>query len=165
MASAIKPLVVNGWSIYAHPLFLDQIEELAGQVEAKKRKAPKGYRSTNCAKRLAAIHKLVTGDIPADPGNSKFRQGSALGARRKHWFRAKFFQQYRLFFRFDSSSKVIVLAWVNDEKSLRSYGSKTDAYAEFKKALDKGNPPDDFNALLREAALTGERLIKTLQSK
>ena len=107
----MKPLVINGWSIHAHPLFLGQIEELIGQVEAKKRKDPKGYRSTNCAKRLAAIFKLVTGDIPADPANSKFRQGSALGGRRKHWFRAKFLQQYRLFFRFDSSRKVIVFAW------------------------------------------------------
>jgi toxin YhaV len=25
--------VVNGWAIFAHPLFLDQIETLIGQVE------------------------------------------------------------------------------------------------------------------------------------
>jgi toxin YhaV len=29
-----------------------------------------------------------------------------------------------------------VLAWVNDEESLRTYESKTDAYAVFKKMID-----------------------------
>ena len=43
----------------------------------------------------------------------------------KHWFRAKFFQQYRLFFRYHAGSKVVVFAWVNDENTLRSSGSKS----------------------------------------
>ena len=34
----------------------------------------------------------------------------------------------------------------------------------FKRALDKGSPPDDFDALLREAALTEDGLSKALQS-
>ena len=33
---AQSPLVVNGWSIYAHPLFLDQLEGLTEEVEARK---------------------------------------------------------------------------------------------------------------------------------
>ena len=33
---AQAPLVVNGWSIYAHPLFLDQLEGLIEEVEARK---------------------------------------------------------------------------------------------------------------------------------
>lgn len=68
----------------------------------------------------------------------------------KHWFRAKFFQQYRLFYRFNSEAKVIVLAWVNDDKTLRAYGSKTNAYATFIGMLNDGNPPDDFDALMKE---------------
>jgi toxin YhaV len=47
--------------------------------------------------------------------------------------------------------KAIVLAWVNDEESLRNYESKTDAYAVFKKMLDKDHPPDDWYALLNQA--------------
>ena len=66
--------------------------------------------------------------------------------------RAKFGgQRFRLFFRYDSKAKVIVYAWVNDDDSKRTYGSKTDAYAVFKKMLDKGNPPDDWEALLKVA--------------
>jgi len=43
-----------------------------------------------------------------------------MGSAHKHWCRAKFFQQYRSYFRFHSSSKIIVYAWVNDDQSLRS---------------------------------------------
>ncbi|MFZ3035440.1 MAG: type II toxin-antitoxin system YhaV family toxin [Parvibaculum sp.] len=159
------PIVINGWSIYAHPVFLDQIDGLIEEVEARKKADPEDYRKKNSAKRLAAIFKLVTETIPADPMHAQFRQGSTLGQNRKHWFRAKFFQQYRLFFRFDSASKVIILAWVNDDKSLRAYGSKTDAYATFKGMLDSGNPPESFNALLKDAANASSRFGKALKSR
>ncbi|KQT65119.1 MULTISPECIES: type II toxin-antitoxin system YhaV family toxin [unclassified Aureimonas] len=155
---AKAPLVVNGWSIYAHPVFLDQIEALAEEVAAHRSRDPSTYRTKASAKRLAAILKLVTQDIPADPAAPKFRQGDTLGSGRKHWFRAKSFQQYRLFFRFDSASRIIVLAWVNDDATLRAYGSRADAYAVFKAMLDDGHPPEDFDALLNAAQSSNVRL-------
>lgn len=158
------PLVVNGWSIYAHPLFLDQLEGLIKEVEARKARDPVAWQKKNCTKRLAAIFKLVRETIPADPGNPAFRQGGTLGKHQKHWFRAKFFQQYRLFFRFDSSAKVIVLAWVNDEQTLRAYGSKDDAYATFKGMLDGGSPPDTFEALMQQAVAAAERFEEDLKA-
>ncbi len=105
----------------------------------------------------------MTQVIPADPAAPQFRQGETLGPERKHWFRAKFFQQYRLFFRFDSASRIIVLAWVNDEESLRAYRKTTDAYATFRSMLDGGAPPEDFDTLLREAAASPERLAAALR--
>ena len=66
----------------------------------------------------------------------------------RHWRRAKLGRRYRLFFRYDSKAKVIVYAWVNDEQTLRSSGSKSDPYAVFEKMLGRGNPPDDWNALV-----------------
>ncbi len=163
-APAEAPLVVNGWSIFAHPVFLDQLFELIEEVEARKVREPKAWYKKNCTKRLAAIFKLVTENIPTDPGAPAFRQGNTLGETRKHWFRATFFQQYRLFFRFDSTAKVIVLAWVNDEQTLRTYGSKTDAYATFKGMLDGGNPPNNFDALMKEAVAAAERFEEGLKA-
>jgi len=160
--STQAPLVIGGWTIFAHPLFIDQLTELIETVEKQKSKDPKGYVKKNAAKRLAAIHKLVTENIPGDPGASEFRQGDSLGAENKHWFRAKFFQQYRLFFRFDSKAKIIVLGWVNDDQTKRSYGSKTDAYKVFAKMLKDGQPPDDWDALLREAQSESGKLAKVL---
>lgn len=165
MTGRTAPITVNGWSIFAHPVFLDQLEGLIEEVEERKRRDPDTYRKKNCTKRLAAIFKLATQDIPSDPTDAKFRQGDTLGGDNKHWFRAKFFQQYRLFFRYDLAAKVIVLAWVNDEATLRAYGSKTDAYATFKGMLEAGKPPDDLNALLREAKAASGRFDQALKAK
>lgn len=152
------PLVVHGWTIFAHPLFLAQVEALAHQVEAFKRKDPAGYVKKNASKRLAAITKLAFDVIPQDPVRAEYRQGGTLGDDHKHWFRAKFFQQYRLFFRYHAPSKVIVFAWVNDADTKRAFESSDDAYRVFRKMLESGRPPDDWSTLLAEARAEGERL-------
>jgi toxin YhaV len=105
-----EPLVVNGWAIFGYPLFLEQLDALIRQVEDLKQKDPSGYIKKNAAKRLAAILKLVFDVIPQDPTRSEYRQGNTLGDEHKHWFRAKFFQQYRLFFRFHAQARLIVFA-------------------------------------------------------
>ena len=115
------PLIVNGWRLFAHPLFLDQVEELISKVEVLKAKDPKTSKRKNSTKRLAAIAKLALEVIPEDPTRPAYRQGDTLGADRKHWFRAKFYQQYRLFFRFHAAQRIIVYAWVNDEDTKRAY--------------------------------------------
>lgn len=152
------PLVVNGWTIFAHPLFLDQIEVLIRQVETLRQKDSTGFVEKNASKRLAAIFKLAFEVIPQDPARADFRQGDTLGHDRKHWFRAKFFQQYRLFFRFHAQSKIIIYAWVNDEKSKRAYESSDDAYRIFQKMLKSGHPPDNWDQLCTEAKAETARL-------
>lgn len=156
------PLVVHGWTIFAHPLFLDQIEALSQQVQALKQKDPKGYLKKNASKRLAAIAKLAFDVIPQDPGKPEYRQGGTLCEDHKHWFRAKFFQQYRLFFRYHGPSKVIVLAWVNDENTKRAYENSDDAYKVFRKMLASGHPPDSWDRLLKEAMNETARLHSTV---
>lgn len=104
--------------------FLEQFEELLARVERPRQKYPRDYRRKNATKRLAAIAKLAFEAIPQDPTRSEYRQGNTLGEEYKHWFRAKFFQQYRLFFRYHQESKIIVLVWVNDEISKRAYGKR-----------------------------------------
>jgi toxin YhaV len=151
-------MVVNGWTIFAHPLFLDQLEALALQVEIQKQKDPAGFVKKNATKRLAAIAKLAFEVIPQDPARPEYRQGGTLGGEHRHWFRAKFFQQYRLFFRYHGPSKVIVYAWVNDEDTKRAYESSDDAYRVFRRMLESGHPPDDWDRLLAEARTESDRL-------
>lgn len=151
-------LVVNGWTIFLHPLFLDELDLLVSKTEELRKKDPDNFAKKNSSKRLAAISKLAFEVIPQDPSIPEYRQGNTLGAEHKHWFRAKFFQQYRLFFRFDSASKIIVYVWVNDEKNKRAYGSKSDAYRVFEKMLQTGHPPDEWDQLLGEAQGDLDRL-------
>ena len=152
------PLVVNGWTVFAHPLFLAQLEAITRQVERLKQKDPAGFTKKNAAKRLAAIAKLAFEVIPQDPSRAEYRQGNTLGDDHKHWFRTKFFQQYRLFFRYHAPSKVIVLAWVNDEDTKCAYESSDNAYRVFRKMLESGHPPDDWDQLLAEAQASANRL-------
>ena len=151
-------MVISGWTIYGHPLFLDQLEELIVEVKALRAKDLQGYVSKNASKRLAAISRLMLKDIPQGPSGKEYQQGSTLGAAHRHWRRAKFFQQCRLFFRFHTRSRLIVLGWVNDTDTKRAYGSKSDAYRVFQSMLASGHPPDNWEELLQEAAQGAERL-------
>ena len=144
-------VVVNGWSLFLHPLFHEQLTQLREEVHKLRQRDPVGYINKNASKRLAAVTRLMYEIIPQDPGRPEYRQGLTLGSEHKHWFRAKFFQQYRLFFRFHTSAKIIVYAWVNDETTLRAYNSRDDAYLVFKKMLDSGNPPGSWEALLAQS--------------
>lgn len=145
-------IVVNGWKIYAHPLFLDQLEAYQAAYQAVREKHPREYKTKKATKLYAALLKTAFEAIPADPTKPDFRQGSTLGDDNKNWFRAKFLQQFRLFFRYAEDKKTIVLGWVNDEDTKRAYGSRTDAYETFKKMLKAGNPPSDWEVLLKASA-------------
>jgi toxin YhaV len=153
---------INGWTILAHDLFLDQIERLTAAVEAERATSASARHSAN-AKLLANLLDLAFEKIPADPGNRAFRHGGTLGPNTRHWFRGKTGNgRYRLFYRFHSGAKIIVFAWVNDENSLRTYGGNRDAYAVFASMLQAGNPPDDWNALV--VAARGVKNAKRLEA-
>ena len=44
-----------------------------------------------------------------------------------------------------------MLASVNDVDTMRAYESSDDAYRVFRKKLESGHPPDDWDELLAEA--------------
>ena len=106
-------------------------------------------------------------DIPQDPANPRYRHGGAIAGTHREWFRGKTGNgRYRLFYRFSTSAKVIVYAWLNDEESLRTRGSTTDAYRVFAKMLDDGNPPSGWDALISavEAAAKTTNVSALLRS-
>ena len=154
-------MVINGWTVYAHPLFLDQLDRLTAAVERDRAANPIEYKKRPNAKILKAIAEIALNRIPQDPTNARYRMGDTMGENYKHWFRDKFANgRFRLFFRYDSKSKVIIYAWVNDENTLRTYGSKSDAYAVFVAMLDDGNPPDSWDKL-KAACSTPEVIART----
>lgn len=142
---------VNGWKLYGHKLFVDQLNKLVAEVKALRKNDPEGYESHPKAKFLATINRLIRQTILEDPTAPEYRQGNTLGKSNKHWFRAKFHGRYRLFFRFSTKHRIIVYTWLNDEKTLRKAGSKTDPYFIFESMLKSGNPPQDFEQLLKNA--------------
>lgn len=108
-----------------------------------------GWEGSPWAKLLRRILTIILQEIPSDPQSSRYELGNTLGADARGWRRAKFLRnRMRLFFRFDTASKVIVYAWVNDENTLRKEDAATDPYAVFRAMLVAGDPPHDWDKLL-----------------
>ena len=124
---------------------------LSQTVAELKAAKPEEYLRKKETKLLKAIEQVIEERIIADPLHAQFRQGDTLGDDYKHWFRAKFLQQFRLFYRCSVEHRTIVIGWVNGFDTLRSYGSKTDAYKVFAGMLNSGNPPDNWDTLLSQA--------------
>jgi len=144
-------MTVNGWTILFHDCLIQQIRKLDEARARAKEREPENYRANANVKTLEALAKVMLNDVPEDPSRPAYRQGNTLGPEHRHWMRAKFGGRFRLFFRYDSRSRVIVYAWINDEQTLRKQGSKTDPYATFRRMLDRGNPPDSWEALVAAA--------------
>lgn len=138
----------HGWTLLFHEGVIAQLQKLHAAAERAEQSDPQGFEGNANVKLFRALSQLILDVVPSDPARDEFRQGNTLGTAYRHWRRAKVGRRFRLFFRFDSKAKVIVYAWVNDEQTLRSAGSRSDPYAVFEKMLDRGNPPDDWNALI-----------------
>lgn len=145
-ARTVGPLV-HGWLVLHHPLLLGQLERLTAAAEKEPALTPGPNR-----KLLGHLRDLMFDTIPQSPDAPAFRHGGALRGGRREWFRAKTGNgRYRLFYRFDSRARIIVYAWVNDDEHLRTVGARSDAYAQFGRMLDAGNPPSSWDERLAVA--------------
>ncbi|WP_292059436.1 type II toxin-antitoxin system YhaV family toxin [Brevundimonas sp. UBA5936] len=145
-----KPFAeVNGWRLFLHDSFRGDYERLRDEVAQLKAADPEGYVSHAKAKLFKRITDIISIEVPADPNAAAYQLGNTMGSTHRHWRRAKFLQRFRLFYRFDSRTKMIIYVWVNDENTLRKAGSKTDPYAVFKGRLGKGDPPTDWDDLMK----------------
>lgn len=144
----------NGWTLLFHDCLIEQLRKLEAAASRAKTKDPVGFESNANVKLLNALSTLILEVVPSDPNRDEYRQGNTMGPAFRHWRRAKVGQRFRLFFRFDSKAKIIIFAWVNDERTLRSSGAKTDPYMIFKKMLTSGHPPNDWDVLV-SASKTG----------
>lgn len=138
----------HGWVLLFHDCVVEQLQKLRAAAERARRRDPEGYRSNANVKLFRALAHAILEAVPGDPGRDEYRQGNTLGPAHRHWRRVRIGRRFRLFFRYDSRSRTIVFAWVNDEQTLRSSGSKSDPYAVFEKMLRRGNPPDDWERLV-----------------
>ena len=138
----------HGWTLLFHDCMVEQMGRLSTAADRAKRSDPDDFERNANVKLFRALSQLIVDVVPSDPARDEYRQGNALGAAYRHWRRAKVGRRFRLFFRYDSKARIIVFAWVNDEQTLRSAGSKSDPYVVFETMLGRGKPPDDWAALM-----------------
>jgi len=143
----------HGWKLYRAGAFAAAFDALEAEVARLSEERLQDFATHPKAKLLARIRDLIFDEIPRDPNAHIYGLGNTLGPAHRHWRRAKFLERFRLFFRFDSTSRIIIYAWVNDENTLRKAGSRTDPYAVFLRRLDEGNPPDSWTELLEDARM------------
>lgn len=139
------------WTLLQHPDFKLAFGDLVAEVKALKATSPDAFKTHGKTKLLKRVVDLVFSEIPGDPTADQYQLGNTMGESFRRWRRAKFLGRFRLFFRFDTATRVIIYGWVNDENTLRKAGSKTDPYAVFKARLTKGDPPTDWAELLETA--------------
>lgn len=138
----------HGWNLLFHECLIEQLQKLETTTTRAKTQDPTRFESNANVKLFNAMSQLILETVPTDPNREEYRQGNTMGSSFRHWRRAKIGRRFRLFFRFDSKTRIIIFAWVNDENTLRSSGSKTDPYAVFQKMLQRGHPPDNWAALV-----------------
>jgi toxin YhaV len=138
--------------LLGHQLLIAQFDKLVVAAERARQSDPVDWQGNANVKLLASLRDLMLDRVPRDPLAAAFRQGNTLGPAHHHWFRAKFgANRFRLFFRADSTARIVVYAWVNDRGTLRKSGATSDPYAVFAGMLEAGNPPDDWPTLLAAA--------------
>ena len=138
----------HGWNLLFHECLSDQLKKLHTAAERAKQQNPESFETNANVRLFGALSKLLFDVVPSDPNREEYRQGNTMGTAFRHWRRAKIGRRFRLFFRFDSKTRIIIFAWVNDENTLRSSGSKSDPYIVFQRMLERGHPPDDWAALM-----------------
>lgn len=138
----------HGWNLLFHECLVGQLQKLYAAAERAKKRDPRGSDSNANVRLFVALSKLIFEAVPSDPNREEYRQGNTMGSAYRHWRRAKIGRRFRLFFRFDSKTRIIIFAWVNDAHTLRATGSKNDPYMVFRQMLERGCPPDDWGTLL-----------------
>lgn len=137
----------NGWTILLYPAFRSQLLVLYQRVRRVQEQHPTSWQSNGHAKLLNRIVEITLHEVPAAPESPAFEQGNTIGRDARGWRRVKFLGRFRLFYRFNSGSKVIINVWVNDETTLRARGSDSDPYAVFRRMLLAGDPPHNWDQL------------------
>ena len=153
----------HGWSLLFHECLSEQLQRLHAAAERAQQQDPQGFESNANVRLFAALSKLIFDAVPSDPGREEYRQGNTMGAAFRHWRRAKVGRRFRLFFRYDTKTRIIIFAWVNDYTTLRAYDSRTDAYRVFKGMLEDGNPPGDWKALLASVQSASGQLAALIE--
>ncbi|WP_045213284.1 type II toxin-antitoxin system YhaV family toxin [Desulfonatronovibrio magnus] len=141
----------QGWTLLFHDCLVQQLKRLSTACHRARSSDPEDWPANANVKLFHALSRLMLRIIPVDPGHPGYRQGNTWGEDHRYWCRARIGRRFRLFFRYDSASKIIIYAWVNDQKTLRQAKGKKDPYTVFRKMLHQGNPPDDWDQLLDES--------------
>lgn len=88
---------------------IEQLHKLKAATDRDEAADPSGLAANANVKLSRALSQLILEAVPGDPAREEYRQGNTMGTAFRHWRRAKIGRRFRLFFRYDSKAKVIIL--------------------------------------------------------
>lgn len=102
----------HGWTLLFHDCIIEQLQKLHRAARRAERNDPVNASANANVKLFHALSHLMLTVIPADPAKDDYRQGNTLDPRHRHWRRAKIGRRFRLFFRYDTRSRIIIYACI-----------------------------------------------------
>lgn len=142
---------VNNWELLCFHLFRKALLYLAKDVERLKRTQPRRYKLKANFKLFEAVCNCIYNIIPFEEHKEQF----ALKDDLKGLYRIKrnlYDDRYRLFFKPEFQKKELIYIWLNDKKTLRKDGSKTDPYKKVSKDVNNGTIPINFDEIRAQSA-------------
>jgi len=100
----------HNWKLFFHPCIVEQLKKLKAATDRASAADPVGFEVNTNVKRYRALIHLILEIVPLDPGLDEYRQGNTMGQDYRHWRRTKVGRRFRLFIRYDSRTRVIVVA-------------------------------------------------------
>lgn len=132
---------MNKYLLRSHILFAQRVADLKEQVKKLRKKLPdKEYAEHPLIKFAFRIRKASEKIIPENPDHPEYRLQGNLRKYRRY---KQGLKRYRLFFCFSSQPRIILYLYLNDEKSLRKEGDKSDPYQKFTKFVNRGRVSHD----------------------
>ena len=98
----------HGWNLLFHEGLIEQLQKLQTAAQKAKPQDPQGFESNANLKLFNALAQLMLETVSSDPSRDEYRQGNTMGPAFRHWRRAKLGRRFRLFFRFDSKTRIII---------------------------------------------------------
>ena len=140
----------HGWNLLFHDGLIEQLQKLQTAAQKAQTQDTQGFESNANVKLFNALAQLMLETVPSDPNRDEYRQGNTMGPAFRHWRRAKLGRRFRLFFRFDSKTRIIIFMATMEAQT---YLAKRQALADLNAfdavmARTGGEPPREGDRIL-----------------
>lgn len=126
----------HGWTLLFHDRVIEQLRGLQARSERAAQGTPQGREANANLGLFRPLSRLILEVVPRDPSRDAYLPDNMQGLMGGYWRRVEIGRRRWLFFRYDSKAKVIVFAWLHEEKI--GHGSSLDE----RRALMAANQPN-----------------------
>jgi toxin YhaV len=140
----------HGWNLLFHEGLIEQLQKLQAAAQRAQAQDPQGFESNANVKLFNALAQLMLETVPSDPNRDEYRQGNTMGPAFRHWRRAKVGRRFRLFFRFDSKTRIIIFMAMKEAQTYFAERQARADVAAFDTVMARtgGEPPREGDRIL-----------------